>query len=221
VRRLCRPGVAQRRRRCRTRCGPPSVDSCRPQAPAVLLDSFLRLCLCLRCAGSGLHCPHLQRINTMNRSLSLGLLLGTVLATAACARAAEESSAHRSPAKPRRHRSRPARGRSIRHCPSPSCTRPPAAAAAASGSTTEGRSFQVDVRDTDDMNPIKVRLGVPVGRLLPHRRDRRLRGRGPHPAEDIKRLLAERPAARGLVLPGMPAGARHGNARWLRAAVHR
>lgn len=26
------------------------------------------------------------------------------------------------------------------------------------------------------------------------------------PAEDIKRLLAERPKARGLVLPGMPAG---------------
>lgn len=67
--------------------------------------------------------------------------------------------------------------------------------------------FQVDVRDTEDMNPIKVRLGVPVGKASCHTAE--IGGyvvEGRIPAEDLKRLLAERPAARGLVLPGMPAG---------------
>ncbi|HDS1123380.1 TPA: DUF411 domain-containing protein [Stenotrophomonas maltophilia] len=144
----------------------------------------------------------------MNRSLSLGLLLGTVLATAACARAAEDASAA-SPAG---------------QAPAAPVTASPASIDAALPIAVvhktascgccgiwvdhlKAEGFQVEVRDTDDMNPIKVRLGVPAGKGSCHTAE--IGGyvvEGHVPAEDIKRLLAERPAARGLVLPGMPAG---------------
>ena len=67
--------------------------------------------------------------------------------------------------------------------------------------------FQVEVRDTDNLNPIKERVGVPVGKGSCHTAE--VGGyfvEGHVPADDIKRLLAEKPAAKGLVLPGMPAG---------------
>lgn len=144
----------------------------------------------------------------MNHSLSLGLLLGTVLATAACARAADEA---------------PTASLAAEAAAAPDKSRPaivdPALPIAIVHKTTscgccgiwvdhlKAEGFQVDVRDTDDMNPIKVRLGVPVGKASCHTAE--IGGyviEGHIPAEDIKRLLAERPAARGLVLPGMPAG---------------
>lgn len=144
----------------------------------------------------------------MNRSLSLGLLLGTVLATTACARAAEESAAtpvaSETPAAP------------IVAGPSQVDPALPIAIVHKTASCgccgiwvdhLKAAGFQVDVRDTDDMNPIKVRLGVPVGKASCHTAE--IGGyvvEGHIPAEDIKRLLAERPAVRGLVLPGMPAG---------------
>ncbi len=67
--------------------------------------------------------------------------------------------------------------------------------------------FEVQVRDTDNLNPIKERVGVPVGKGSCH--TAQVGGyfvEGHVPAEDIKRLLAQKPDAKGLVLPGMPAG---------------
>lgn len=67
--------------------------------------------------------------------------------------------------------------------------------------------FAVDVRDQDNLSPVKERVGVPVGKGSCHTAE--VGGyfvEGHVPAQDIKRLLAEKPDAKGLVLPGMPAG---------------
>lgn len=67
--------------------------------------------------------------------------------------------------------------------------------------------FQVEVRDVDNLNPVKERVGVPLGKGSCHTAE--VGGyfvEGHVPAEDIKRLLAQKPDAKGLVLPGMPAG---------------
>ena len=67
--------------------------------------------------------------------------------------------------------------------------------------------FAVEVRDTDDLNPLKERVGVPYGKGSCHTAE--VGGyfiEGHVPADDVKRLLAERPDAKGLVLPGMPMG---------------
>ena len=67
--------------------------------------------------------------------------------------------------------------------------------------------FSVEVRDTDDLKPIKKRLGVPLGKGSCHTAQvGKLVVEGHVPAEDIKRLLAANDGAKGLVLPGMPAG---------------
>lgn len=71
----------------------------------------------------------------------------------------------------------------------------------------EDSGFQVEVRNSDDVNPVKQRLGVPYGKGSCHTAE--VGGyfiEGHVPAEDIKRLLAEKPDAKGLVLPGMPMG---------------
>lgn len=65
----------------------------------------------------------------------------------------------------------------------------------------------MEVVDTDDMGPIKQQLGVPYGKGSCH--TAQVGGylvEGHVPVDDIRRLLRERPQARGLVLPGMPAG---------------
>lgn len=70
-----------------------------------------------------------------------------------------------------------------------------------------GAGFTVEVHDVDNLDPIKTRLGIPAGKGSCHTAE--IGGyfvEGHVPAEDIKRLLAERPAAKGLVLPGMPLG---------------
>ncbi|WP_200947033.1 DUF411 domain-containing protein [Lysobacter sp. Root494] len=67
--------------------------------------------------------------------------------------------------------------------------------------------FEVAVRDEDDLNAVKERLGVPYGKGSCHTAE--VGGyivEGHVPVEDIKRLLTEKPDARGLVLPGMPLG---------------
>lgn len=144
----------------------------------------------------------------MNRSLSFGLLLGSVLATAACARAAGESAAA------------PVADRATRTADTPPAAPiDPSLPVAIVHKTAscgccgvwvdhlKAAGFQVDVRDTDDMHPIKARLGVPVGKASCHTAE--IGGyvvEGHIPAADIKRLLVEQPRARGLVLPGMPAG---------------
>ena len=67
--------------------------------------------------------------------------------------------------------------------------------------------FPVEVRDTNELSPIKERLGVPYGKGSCHTAE--VAGyviEGHVPADDVKRLLAQRPDAKGLVLPGMPLG---------------
>lgn len=67
--------------------------------------------------------------------------------------------------------------------------------------------FRVEVHDVDNLDPIRTRVGVPVGKGACHTGE--IGGyfiEGHVPAADIKRLLAEKPAAKGLVLPGMPMG---------------
>lgn len=67
--------------------------------------------------------------------------------------------------------------------------------------------FTVQVENTDNLLPIKERIGVPHGKGSCHTAE--VGGyfvEGHVPAEDVKRLLAQRPDARGLVLPGMPMG---------------
>lgn len=149
----------------------------------------------------------------MNRTLSLSLLLTTVLLGTACARASEEAVS------------------------SPAAASGTAVAAASAVAVTTGATidpelplaivyktascgccgvwadhlkaagFPVEIRDTDDMHPVKQRLGVPAGKASCHTAE--IGGyvvEGHIPASDIKRLLKEQPTARGLVLPGMPAG---------------
>lgn len=67
--------------------------------------------------------------------------------------------------------------------------------------------FRVEVREEDNLDAIKQGLGVPPGKGSCHTAE--IGGyvvEGHVPASDIKRLLAEKPDARGLVLPGMPMG---------------
>lgn len=67
--------------------------------------------------------------------------------------------------------------------------------------------FPVEVRDEDNVNPVKERLGVPYGKGSCHTAE--VGGyfiEGHVPAADVKRLLAEKTDAKGLVLPGMPLG---------------
>lgn len=67
--------------------------------------------------------------------------------------------------------------------------------------------FEVEVRESDDLDPIKKSLGVPADKASCHTAqvgDYFVEGHVP--ADDVKRLLAEHPDARGLAVPGMPAG---------------
>lgn len=71
----------------------------------------------------------------------------------------------------------------------------------------QAAGFEVEVRNADNLNPIKERVGVPLGKGSCHTAE--VGGyfvEGHVPAGDVKRLLAERPDAKGLVVPGMPAG---------------
>jgi hypothetical protein len=67
--------------------------------------------------------------------------------------------------------------------------------------------FTVTVHNLDNLGPTKERVGVPVAMGSCHTAE--VSGyfvEGHVPAEDIKRLLRERPDAKGLTVPGMPAG---------------
>jgi hypothetical protein len=68
--------------------------------------------------------------------------------------------------------------------------------------------FRVEVTNSDDMPTIKRMTGVPDNLQSCH--TARVDGyviEGHVPASDIRRLLAERPKALGLTIPGMPASA--------------
>ena len=67
--------------------------------------------------------------------------------------------------------------------------------------------FAVEVRNVDNLDPVKTRVGVPAGKGSCHTAE--VGGyfvEGHVPADDVKRLLAERPDAKGLTVPGMPMG---------------
>ncbi len=68
--------------------------------------------------------------------------------------------------------------------------------------------FKVVTHETNDIAPLKQRLGVPLGMGSCHTAE--VGGyliEGHVPADDVKRLLAEKPNAKGLVSPGMPQSA--------------
>ena len=71
----------------------------------------------------------------------------------------------------------------------------------------EKHGFSVKVVETEDMTAVKKRLGVPDQLGSCHTT---LAGgyfiEGHVPAADIKRLLAQKPKAAGIAVPGMPAG---------------
>lgn len=67
--------------------------------------------------------------------------------------------------------------------------------------------FPVEVLEATDLGPLKARLGVPPALISCHTAE--VGGyvlEGHVPAEAIVRLIAERPEARGLAVPGMPVG---------------
>lgn len=71
----------------------------------------------------------------------------------------------------------------------------------------EAAGFEVEMRETDTLNSIKEALGVPRTHASCH--TAKIGGyyiEGHVPFDDIKRLLSERPDARGLSVPGMPLG---------------
>ena len=67
--------------------------------------------------------------------------------------------------------------------------------------------FLVEVRNESNLDEVKTRVGVPFGKGSCHTAE--VGGyfiEGHVPAGDVQRLLAQRPNAKGLVLPGMPLG---------------
>ena len=71
----------------------------------------------------------------------------------------------------------------------------------------EAAGFPVTANNTPRMNAVKARLGVPHELAACHTAE--VAGyviEGHVPAAAIDRLLAERPAAKGLAVPGMPVG---------------
>lgn len=67
--------------------------------------------------------------------------------------------------------------------------------------------FQVEVREAADMQAVKTRLGVPDDITSCHTGE--VAGyvlEGHVPAAEVKRLLTEKPKARGLAVSGMPSG---------------
>ena len=67
--------------------------------------------------------------------------------------------------------------------------------------------FAVEVHDVDNLGPTKERVGIPAAMGACHTSE--VGGyfvEGHVPAEDIKRLLRERPNAKGLTVRRMPVG---------------
>lgn len=67
--------------------------------------------------------------------------------------------------------------------------------------------FTARVVNSDNLEPVKQRLGVPAAMGSCHTAE--VGGyfvEGHVPAQDVRRLLAEKPRARGLAVPGMPIG---------------
>ena len=71
----------------------------------------------------------------------------------------------------------------------------------------QANGFRVSMTNVADMNVVKRHEGVPAHALSCH--TARVEGyivEGHVPADDIRRLLRERPAVKGIAAPGMPVG---------------
>ncbi|MCK2150263.1 MULTISPECIES: DUF411 domain-containing protein [Marinobacter] len=71
----------------------------------------------------------------------------------------------------------------------------------------ESNGFDVEVTETNDLNPIKQKAGLTRSLSSCHTAfigDYVIEGHVP--ADDVRRLIAEAPQARGLTVPGMPVG---------------
>jgi len=69
------------------------------------------------------------------------------------------------------------------------------------------QGFQVDVRETDGLDAVKTQAGVPDDQPSCH--TAQIGGyfvEGHVPADDVRRLLKEKPKARGIAVAGMPMG---------------
>ena len=81
----------------------------------------------------------------------------------------------------------------------------------------EKHGFTVKTIATEDMTAVKKRLGVPDAQMSCHTtKVGNYVVEGHVPAADIKRLLAQKPKARGIAVAGMPMGApgmEHGDHR--------
>lgn len=141
-------------------------------------------------------------IIAMSRSAHISAALG-IFVIAACSRTAPDSSAER--------------GTSVASAASGKAIAPLTAATVYKSPTCgccakwvdhlRENGFAVTVEDRDDMNPIKSQYGVAESVQACHTAI--IEGyvvEGHVPAEDIRRLLRERPAVAGIAAPGMPAG---------------
>jgi len=156
----------------------------------------------------------MRTTDAMKNPILFALALAPVITLSACARTPEPSP------QPRAETSQASKTMPARQSEAPAAGIPTAALplAIVHKSPTCGccglwvehlkkAGFRVEMRDTDNLNPLKERLGVPSGKGSCHTAE--IDGyfvEGHVPAEDIKRLLAEKPTAKGLVLPGMPLG---------------
>ncbi|GHT90344.1 periplasmic protein [Betaproteobacteria bacterium] len=71
----------------------------------------------------------------------------------------------------------------------------------------EKAGFTVKVHEVEDLAPLRKRLGIPDEHASCHSAKVGAYALEGHvPADDVKRLLTEKPQAIGLVVPGMPAG---------------
>ena len=71
----------------------------------------------------------------------------------------------------------------------------------------EENGFEVEVSEVDNVTPVKIEAGLTPALASCHTafiNDYVIEGHVP--ADDIKRLLTQAPQARGLSVPGMPAG---------------
>jgi hypothetical protein len=71
----------------------------------------------------------------------------------------------------------------------------------------QSHGFPVEVHDVDDLNSINERVGLPPAMASCHTAE--VGGyfiEGHVPATEVQRLLAEKPKAKGLTVPGMPIG---------------
>lgn len=71
----------------------------------------------------------------------------------------------------------------------------------------QSAGFTVSVVESDNLDALKTRVGIPPGKGSCHTGE--IDGyfvEGHVPAAQVKRLLQERPRAKGLTVPGMPSG---------------